>query len=212
MIFQLQIFIADFQKHEENHSGSKVYRIFQGESPLYYRDALTLMKSDRKFQDFLTKILKECGYDAFVWETVPVSSSSQDQIEFKFAITESKSLDRMSKDTETFAEHFKNSQKSVTSFLNQGRDATLISPLPKWCFGKKDYTHFGKFLHAASDDQIRAFWSEVGNAMLIKLSSEDRPFWLSTAGHGVGWLHMRVDIQPKYYTYSSFKKFPTTTG
>jgi hypothetical protein len=28
-----------------------------------------------------------------------------------------------------------------------------------------------------------------------------RPLWLSTAGGGVDWVHMRLDDQPKYYRH-----------
>ncbi len=32
----------------------------------------------------------------------------------------------------------------------------------------------------------------------------DRPTWLSTAGHGVAWLHVRLDTRPKYYRYTPY--------
>ncbi len=31
------------------------------------------------------------------------------------------------------------------------------------------------------------------------------PLWLSTAGGGVAWLHVRLDSRPKYYGYSPYK-------
>ena len=38
---------------------------------------------------------------------------------------------------------------------------------------------------------------------------EDRvneiPVWLSTAGGGVAWLHVRLDDRPKYYSYAPYK-------
>jgi len=33
----------------------------------------------------------------------------------------------------------------------------------------------------------------------------DRPTWLSTAGLGVYWLHLRLDSRPKYYRYQPYK-------
>lgn len=31
-----------------------------------------------------------------------------------------------------------------------------------------------------------------------------RPVWLSTAGAGVAWLHVRLDDRPKYYSYRPY--------
>ena len=33
----------------------------------------------------------------------------------------------------------------------------------------------------------------------------DEVKWLSTAGMGVYWLHVRVDSRPKYYRYQGYK-------
>ncbi len=33
----------------------------------------------------------------------------------------------------------------------------------------------------------------------------DRPIWLSTAGGGVAWLHVRLDSTPKYYGYAPYR-------
>jgi len=31
------------------------------------------------------------------------------------------------------------------------------------------------------------------------------PTWLSTAGGGVAWLHVRLDTRPKYYRYNPYR-------
>lgn len=31
------------------------------------------------------------------------------------------------------------------------------------------------------------------------------PFWLSTAGMGVSWLHVRLDERPKYYRFQEYR-------
>jgi hypothetical protein len=35
----------------------------------------------------------------------------------------------------------------------------------------------------------------------------NKPVWLSTAGAGVAWLHIRLDDRPKYYGYTPFRAF-----
>jgi len=34
----------------------------------------------------------------------------------------------------------------------------------------------------------------------------DRVVWLSTAGAGVPWLHVRLDDRPKYYHYGPYRQ------
>jgi hypothetical protein len=31
-----------------------------------------------------------------------------------------------------------------------------------------------------------------------------QPIWLSTAGMGVAWLHIRLDERPKYYSHKPY--------
>jgi hypothetical protein len=37
-----------------------------------------------------------------------------------------------------------------------------------------------------------------------------RPVWLSTAGAGVPWLHLRLDDRPRYYGFAPFRRPPDT--
>jgi hypothetical protein len=34
----------------------------------------------------------------------------------------------------------------------------------------------------------------------------EQPLWLSTAGTGIFWLHVRLDSRPKYYTYQPYRE------
>jgi hypothetical protein len=54
-------------------------------------------------------------------------------------------------------------------------------------------------------------WNATASSMLAKLESDkqgDTPFWLSTSGLGVYWMHVRIDVAPKYYTYAPFRSRP----
>jgi hypothetical protein len=35
-----------------------------------------------------------------------------------------------------------------------------------------------------------------------------QPVWLSTAGAGVAWLHVRLDDRPKYYGHGPYRQRP----
>jgi hypothetical protein len=58
------------------------------------------------------------------------------------------------------------------------------------------------FLRKGSKDQVRALWRVTADTMLDQIS--DTPIWLSTAGLGVIWLHLRLDSRPKYYSYRTY--------
>ena len=44
----------------------------------------------------------------------------------------------------------------------------------------------------------------VGTTVLQAALSE-KPLWLSTAGGGVAWLHLRIDSRPKYYSHRPYR-------
>jgi hypothetical protein len=67
------------------------------------------------------------------------------------------------------------------------------------------YGHLAAFVRLAPEDQRHALWQSVGNAMVLRLGT--RPVWLSTAGAGVSWLHVRLDDRPKYYGFGSYKQW-----
>ena len=45
---------------------------------------------------------------------------------------------------------------------------------------------------------------DVGGAVQRRLGT--KPVWLSTAGAGVSWLHVRLDDRPKYYGYAPYRQ------
>jgi hypothetical protein len=55
----------------------------------------------------------------------------------------------------------------------------------------------------ATDQRISAVWQAVGDALLARVAAD--PVWLSTAGLGVSWLHVRLDSRPKYYRHVPYK-------
>jgi len=65
------------------------------------------------------------------------------------------------------------------------------------------YGHLAAFVRQAPEPQWHALWQTVGAAMTRRIGS--RPVWLSTAGAGVSWLHVRLDDRPKYYGYAPYR-------
>ena len=89
----------------------------------------------------------------------------------------------------------------LPTFANLSGDATLIVPSPRT--SEDAYGHFASFLRKAPVMQINTMWQKIGDVVLGTIS--DRPLWLSTAGGGVAWLHVRLDSSPKYYGYAPYR-------
>ena len=65
------------------------------------------------------------------------------------------------------------------------------------------YCHLLSFLRGGTKKQRNLLWQLVGEEMEIRVN--DTPVWVSTAGGGVAWLHVRLDDRPKYYSYAPYK-------
>jgi hypothetical protein len=169
---------------------------------LSYRDVINLWEVDKDFRTFFTEGIAASPFQAFFWETPPVSTSTLDR-KFEYVIVEGTALQGLRPDPNAFQSHFLASKsKSVVSFPNLGGDAFLVVPSP--VSAERCYTHLANFLRLAPTSQVDEYWTQVGAAMKSRVSHA--PIWLSTAGLGVSWLHLRLDSRPKYYRHSPYKK------
>ena len=89
----------------------------------------------------------------------------------------------------------------MVEFSNLGRDAILIVPCLKTV--PSAYGHLAAFVREAPEAQRHALWQLVGEAMARRIGP--KPVWLSTAGAGVSWLHVRLDDRPKYYRFGPYR-------
>jgi hypothetical protein len=158
-------------------------------------------QSDEAFRSFWIARVKALPFRAYCWECPPVNDSTFSQ-PFECVFLESPSLARMPPDPGAFAEHFRTGC-DVVVFDNLGADALLVAPCP----GESgiDYAHLGAFAATAPLDRQAALWRTVGQAVQSRIGP--RPLWLSTAGHGVAWLHVRLDSRPKYYRHAAYMEF-----
>ncbi len=91
--------------------------------------------------------------------------------------------------------------QAVVSFANLGGDAQLVVPGP--LTDKSYYNHLANFIRNCPNNQIVKFWQKVGEIYQQEIGPQMK--WLSTAGLGVYWLHVRIDSRPKYYRYKDYK-------
>lgn len=166
-----------------------------------YAEVLRRWQDDADFRSFFLCALASTPFSAFRWETPSMTSASA-QRSFEFAVLDSPGLAR-TPDAAAFAEHFRSPiEGGVVEFPNLGNDAIMVVPCP---LGPASaYGHLGAFVRQAPEPQQHALWMSVGAAMERRLGA--KPVWLSTAGAGVSWLHVRLDDRPKYYGYAPYRE------
>jgi hypothetical protein len=179
--------------------------IYRHDTPASVRDVIEAWQDDRAFRTFFIKLLADAPFEAYRWETPPVTRSSIDQ-PFEFVVVDDPALAQLEPDAEAFAGQFARTPAGhqVATFDNLGGDAILVAPLPITSYSA--YSHLATFTRSAPNEQQHALWQAVGAALANQLNNE--PTWLSTAGLGVPWLHVRLDSRPKYYVHEPYRQAP----
>lgn len=163
---------------------------------LSYRDAIAAWRDDDSFREAFIAALTATPFAAYRWETPGVANATIHR-PFEHVCIDSPGLDR-APDRAAFADKF--TTADAIAFANLGRDAVMVVPCP--IAADSTYTHLGAFVRGAPMTQQHALWREVGTQMIARLGAT--PVWLSTAGAGVAWLHVRLDDRPKYYSYRPY--------
>lgn len=185
----------------ESLDGGRVHRVrmLAGGQVLPYATVLEGWRTDAGFRSFFNQCLADAPFAACFWETPPLTRNGLDQA-FECVIVDSPALAGVEADRAAFAEHFESTGDSVTDFPNLGGDAHLVAPCPQ---GRGQvYPHLAAFVRDGTAAQQQALWQRVGECVTGRLS--DRPLWVSTAGLGVYWLHVRLDSFPKYYSWRPY--------
>ena len=176
-----------------------------GDTPLSFREVLERWADvngdgslDRAFH---SQVLSDLPLNAYRWET-PVVDLQRFDRPFEFVVLDDPSLDRP-EDGSAFRRHFDTAtdEQMVLTFQNLGRNAVLV--VPTLGGEQVNHCHLASFLNTCTASQESLLWHHVGKAMLKRVS--DLPVWLSTAGGGVPWLHVRLDNKPKYYGHRPYR-------
>ena len=193
--------IAWVAAHERLQS-SRVQRlsIADASGPLAFDAVIGLLADSPDFRAWFSAMLLEGAPDAFRWETPALSIHTKSRL-FECVLIDDPRLQRRS-DPQAFASYFSGRDADVDarSVPNLGRTSELV--VPRGIASPDTYVHLASFLRGAPSTQIEALWCCVADTVLRSLS--DRPLWLSTAGAGVAWLHVRVDRVPKYYWHRPY--------
>jgi hypothetical protein len=185
---------------EQLPSGRK-YRLYDGDAPMPFQSFFEQLASDEAFTDWFCCTLAEFEGAAFYWELPPLTAATLDR-DAEFVLIDAPMLARFPPERAPFAEHFgRAGDQDVIVFANLGADAVLVVPCPLG--PDENYPHLAAFLRNADKQQQRSLWQRTAQEMLRRLGT--RPTWLSTAGGGVAWLHIRLDSRPKYYSYQPYR-------
>lgn len=167
--------------------------------PASVADVLQAWQDQADFRTLFNALLAETPYEAFRWETPAVTIATLSR-PFECVLLNAPGLARHPNQA-AFAEHFTRAKEGIVVFTNLGGDATLVVPCP--VSEPSAYGHLAAFARFAPEAQRHALWQAVGAAMVERVGR--KPVWLSTAGAGVSWLHVRLDDRPKYYGYEGYR-------
>lgn len=182
--------------HIHDDDGSRLSRAY----------ALELLNIDAAFRAFLVRTLAAAPFEAFCWE-MPPSSKYQKAADFEFVLVDAPMLARARADSTDFKQHLDGLSASVLAvgFRNLGGDAMLLVPTSR--APEHVYAHLATFVRGAPPDQVDSLLQLLASTMSQHI--EDSPvFWVSTAGGGVSWLHVRIDSAPKYYRHQPYRHRP----
>lgn len=160
------------------------------------------LPAHRELRALLTDSLRAAPFDAYFWETAPLSPDRA-EAPFEFVVVDSPRLAATQADPSAFADRFAGGGAAIVSFANLGGDAELVVPRP--LADPAHYAHLAVFVRSAPADQVDALWSHLGLAMRRRRGRSVEPFWVSTSGLGVPWLHVRLDARPKYYAHAAYR-------
>ena len=170
-------------------------------SILTYAQVVDCWRNDPGFAGFFSDQLASSPFEAFLWETPPITRATIDR-PFECVLVNNTRLAHTEPDRAAFSEYFGAcSDQRIVSFDNLGGDARLVSPCP--LRPVTACTHLAAFLRGAPATVAIQLWREVSAAISENLS--DKPLWISTCGLGVYWLHVRLDSFPKYYHYAPYQ-------
>ena len=179
----------------------KNYFVCEGDRRLNYDEVIELWVQSDSFNEWYTSQLTSHPSKAIRWETPCLTVHNLDR-DFEFVLVDSPGLDRPV-NQRPFAEKFKDSKaNSVITFPNLGRNGIMVVPTPE-PENRSYYCHLLSFLRGASTEHCNKLWRTVGETMRQRVN--EIPVWLSTAGGGVAWLHVRLDNHPKYYSYAPYR-------
>lgn len=151
-------------------------------------------------RETLADALRKAEAAAYFFECAPWSAGSDPEVEWVLVPT--RSFEGGTPDPSPFRDHF-DPQRPVSVFPSLRGDAVLV--VPRSMGDPAPYLHLASFVREASPSHVDALFAAVGQALCDRRRLHPATIWLSTAGLGVDWLHVRLDSRPKYYRHEPYR-------
>jgi len=182
---------------------SFLLRIERGGEALSWAAISAGFMDDAALRSALSEALVGVPFAAMYWEARPVAPEDHDA-PFECVVLDAPALARATADPTSFLTPLDGARApAVRSFANLSGDARLVVPAPGEAPG--GYPHLAAFLRAAPAVQVHALWVELGRSVGEWLATRRSRVWVSTAGGGVPWLHVRLDSRPKYVKWAAYR-------
>jgi len=191
-----------FREQPAEGGASRVLPTSSAGEGLRFREFYGALETEAESRSDILQYLRARPEEAIFWETPPCTMETQDR-RFEFVCVPAPLLARCAANPHSFANQFEASPKEETSivFENLGGDAVLVVPRP--LPAGAEYTHLLAFLRQTCDDQAHEFLRMAGET--FRTTQGVQPLWVSSAGMGVPWLHLRFDRRPKYYRFQEYR-------
>jgi hypothetical protein len=163
-------------------------------------DFFKLLSEVPQFAEGLREVFKAIPFKAYYLEFKPLRLEGK-ATSVEWVIINAPGLYEQKPDSSAFDSYIHANE--VVSFTNLAKDSILVIP-PKTGV---DFANMARFIEQGSQEQFTALWSRVYQK--IKAWGGEDALWISTHGHGVPWLHVRLDLKPKYYQHVPFKEMPS---
>lgn len=185
-------------------SGVRLRIVDEGGTPLRFDQLLARWRAqpDDGLRREWTDALRALPYAACFWE-LPALHPAMLETPFECVCLDAPSLAavRRPADRDSFQRAFAvDDGAPFASFENLGGDALLIAPRPR--SAADDYRHLLHFLRRAPAADADALWQRIALELSERIARQT--VWLSTAGLGVNWLHVRLDRRPKYFQHRPY--------
>ncbi|MEM9860095.1 MAG: hypothetical protein AAF938_00665 [Myxococcota bacterium] len=178
-----------------------IHRVLVNGSPLRWSAFCDALELQAEVRAALTTTLQNADHAAYFWECCPWPPDEDPT--FEFVILPAPNLANRRVNAAPFANHLRTGSGLTRTFLSLRGDAELVVPARDG--DEAHFGHLGSWIRAANAAQIDAIWFALAQAINTWRQSDRGTLWVSTAGGGVPWLHLRLDSRPKYYKHTPFK-------
>lgn len=187
---------------ERRDATTPTYHPRRDGAPLCWEAFSRGLRDESALRRVLIETLTSADARAYFFECAPWREGSSSEVEWVLVPT--RAFERTTPDPSPFREHLERSVGLVATFANLCGDATLV--VPSESAGRAFYGHLASFVRGAPSAQVDALFAAVGAALCELRARTAATVWLSTAGLGVDWLHVRLDARPKYYRHAPYKR------